>query len=343
MTQIVKQCPACKQKYNGTQVVCTEDGTLLMRYDEEMHVGKIISDRYELLKALAESRNSWVLEANDRESNEHVAIKIFSTGDEHPQIVRKAQRFMRQAEDQRRLHHENVVSLFGHGTTSEGNPFLVFELVSDAISMQDLKGQLNRLPLGYAVQLFSQVCDGLQYAHEQGVLHQDLAPADILVKPLADDKFCTKLTDFAKGSPLIHGDNRTAQLTEAGDIFGHPQYMSPESSRGQALTVASNIYSLGCIMFYTLSSTEPFEGTHWGAILLQKVQGPAPALVPDPIDGAAGVLLRVVTKCMANDPSARYHSAAELKSALRALLKGDEDEPKFSVLLEHTSPMAQIH
>jgi serine/threonine-protein kinase len=323
--------------------VCNADGTLLMRADDEIHLGVIISRRYEVLKALARSRSSWVLEANDQQTNEHVAIKLFSTGEEHPQIVRKAQRFMRQAEDQRRLNHRNVVPLLAHGTTSEGNPFLVFELVPAALSLQQLKGQLNRLPLRYAVELFSQVCDGLQYAHEQGVLHQDLAPGDILVKPLDDDGFCVKLTDFAKGSPLLHSDNRTAQLTEAGDIFGHPQYMSPESSRGQTLTVVSNIYSLGCIMFYTLSSVEPFEGAHWGAVLLQKVQEPAPALVPDPIDGTASFLLRIVTKCMANDPTARYQSASELRAALRALLRGDEEIPKFSLLAEHASLQLNIH
>jgi eukaryotic-like serine/threonine-protein kinase len=125
----------------------------------------------------------------------------------------------------------------------------------------------------------------------------------------------------------LHGDNRAQQLTERGDIFGHPEYMSQETARGEPIEARCNIYSLGGIMYSTLAAENPFQGSHWGAILLKKMTDKVPPLETIESDpGLTSKINKIVLKCLEQDPKRRFESIAKLKKELEAL-KVSHSEP----------------
>jgi len=325
---VKKSCPACERAFTGDLVICPNDGTLLIPDRThgfgDKYCGAVLQTpqhQYQVIETITANGNSLLLRAEETgDSDRPVALKVLATLFSDPQYLRKAQRFVRQVEVYKNLVHPNIVRLLNHGQTFDGRPYLVFELVTGGISLDLLMGQFDKLPLQYFVEICSGICVALQFAHEQGVFHYDLAPNDVLIEGTADDSMRVRVTDFSKGEPLIHGDNKWQQMTEMGDLFGHPEYMSPEACSGQPIDARSNVFSLGCIMYAMLSPVNPFDGAHWGAILLKKLYGK-----PEEFATIAGqpeltkAIEAVIMKCMALKPEDRYQSMTELSEALQAL------------------------
>lgn len=341
-----KNCPACERVFAGNLVVCPHDGTLLLPNRNgfvEKYCGAVLQTQqhqYEVVETIAAKGDSLLLRAMEKgESDRPVALKVLATLFSDPQYMRKAQRFVRQVEAYKNLVHPNIVRLLHHGQTFDGRPYLVFELVTGGVSLDLLMGQFGKLPMQYFVDVCSGVCAALQFAHEQGVFHYDLSPNDVLVEGTANDGIRVRMTDFSKGEPLIHGDNKWQQMTEVGDLFGHPEYMSPEACYGQPIDARSNVFSLGCIMYAMLSPVNPFEGAHWGAVLLKKLHEkpeklPTISVQPE----LTKPLEAIIIKCMEQKPEDRFQSMAQLNEALQALPLNAGAEPvaysKLSQLIQ---------
>jgi serine/threonine protein kinase len=277
--------------------------------------------QYTVVRTNARSETAVVLKAEKSDkSDDLLAIKCLAISKLDPQALRKTKRFIRQQKMHSKLHHENIVKLVDIGRTSDSFPFMAMEYVNGAVPLEYLRGAFGKLPLNYFVEVFSRVCDGLTHAHQQGIVHNDLSPNDILIGKSGRDDFYIKLTDFGKGNPLIHSDNEEEQLTRNCDLFGHPEYMSPEGIKAQPLDARSNIFSLGCIMYLVLSEENPFRGNNWAAILINKMHAKAPQLPLIEAEPALTADLNIMLmKCMERQPENRFQSTEELKHALSHL------------------------
>jgi serine/threonine-protein kinase len=238
--------------------------------------------------------------AHDVELNRPVAVKVLAehlAGDESFRA-----RFLQESKLAGRLSHPNVVQVYDAGET-EGRPYIVMEYVPG-----DTVAQRGKLPHAEAVPLALQACAGLQHAHNAGLVHRDVKPANLLVR--ADNVL--KIADFgiARAAELT-------RLTEHGTVLGTAAYLSPEQAAGEEVTAATDIYSLGAVLYELLTGRAPYEFESLAELAAQQTGGvitPVRDLepsVPEPVEAA-------VMHALARDPLFRPESAAAFAHELAA-------------------------
>jgi serine/threonine-protein kinase len=210
--------------------------------------------------------------------------------------------------------HPNIVSVHDFGETAT-----FYYLIMDFVDGECLSARIakfGRIDVADTVNMLIQLCDGLSHAHTKGILHRDLKPSNVMLVNQGDRPDLVKLVDFGIAKSLNQTEEKM-QLTLDGETIGSPLYMSPEQCRGEALDTRSDIYSLGCLAYKALTGVTPFTGKNHFEIYIKHTQEmPAPFAE---VAGAArvpGMLERVLFKCLAKEPDARFSSMLELKSAL---------------------------
>jgi serine/threonine-protein kinase len=230
--------------------------------------------------------------ARDDQLGRKVAIKRLSetlTGDE---VFRE--RFLREARMAGQLSHPNIVAVYDVGE-EDGLPYIVMEYV-EGRTLDDLMAESGPLHPDRAVDLVLQVCAGLEHAHAAGLVHRDIKPQNLLVRP--DDT--VKVADFGIARPLD-----ATQLTEAGTVLGTASYLAPEQALGEPVTGAADIYSLGAVLYELLAGRPPYSFESLADLTVKQREGP-----PPPIAGVSVELENVVRRCLAADPENRPGSAA---------------------------------
>jgi serine/threonine protein kinase len=243
--------------------------------------------------------------ARDRELDRDVAIKVLA---EHlASDVEFRQRFLREGRLAAKLSHPNVVSVYDGGET-DGRPYIVMEYV-EGVTLAGEIARRGRVSLDEATGLATQVCAGLEHAHDMGLVHRDIKPQNLLLR--ADGVL--KIADFGiaravEGTPL----------TEAGTVLGTAVYLSPEQASGEHVSPAADIYSLGAVMYELLAGQPPFSSEkNLPALVLRKRTGRVPSL-RDSVPELPGRLDEIVLRCLSPEPSARPPSAAALAQELAA-------------------------
>jgi eukaryotic-like serine/threonine-protein kinase len=239
-----------------------------------------------------------VVLARDDQLGRQVAIKRLSaalTGDE---VFRE--RFLREARMAGQLSHPNIVAVFDVGE-DDGVPYIVMEYV-EGETLADLMARSGPLDPDRAVDLVLQVCAGLEHAHEAGLVHRDIKPQNLLVRP--DDT--VKITDFG----IARLANAT-QLTQAGTVLGTAAYLAPEQALGEQVTGAADLYSLGAVLYELLAGKPPYVFETLGELTVKQREGPPPA-----ITGVSPELQEVVLRCLRLDPTERPPSPAALAREL---------------------------
>ena len=253
-----------------------------------------------------------VYEATRKSDKASVAIKMILKGEFATKVEKE--RFRAEAEAARQLNHPHIIPIYEIGE-HEGSPFFCMKLIRG----QTLSEKLSRGPLqpGKAADVMIAISDAVSFAHENGVLHRDLKPSNIIL----DEQGNAHLADFGLAKALTSG--RQVSLTRTGAILGTPSYMSPEQAAGGRGTVgtASDIYSLGAILYYMLTARAPFVGaTPVETVLMVIEQPPIPLRTLNPrVDRD---LEMVTLRCLQKPKDLRYHSAAELRDDLKAFLAG---------------------
>jgi serine/threonine protein kinase/tetratricopeptide (TPR) repeat protein len=267
---------------------------------EIRHTKSRIGD-YEILEEIGRGGMGVIYRAREPHSERIVALKCILSY--HVDSDQAVARFRREAETATRLDHPNIVPIYYVGTSQDGLPFLTMKLASGG-SLLGARNFLRQEPRK-SVFLMAKVALAVQYAHEQGVLHRDLKPGNILLdqrgEPLVSDFGLAKWQDTASG------------LTRSLTIFGTPGYIAPEQAGGPAkrLTAAADVYSLGAILFELLTGGPPFSGEHALAVVRQAAENPAPKLrsLAPHLDRD---LETICARCLEREPTARYPSAAAL-------------------------------
>jgi eukaryotic-like serine/threonine-protein kinase len=283
---------------------------------------------YDLIEVVGRGGMGVVFRAWQRGVNREVAVKLLhrgaADGDE-------AVRFRREGEALGKLRHPNVVQVFDVGV-AEGRPFLVMEFVPGGPLSKHAEGK--PIAPGVAAEIVEGIGQGVQHAHEQGILHRDLKPGNILLSgvraqepgvsegsPLTpgSSPITPKIADFGLARRIDAGET----LTQAGMIVGTPSYMAPEQVAGnERLTPACDVYGLGAVLYELLTGRPPFSGASPADVLLQ-----ARNVDPVPPSRVIPTLPRdlntVCLKCLAKDPRKRYSSAGAVVEDLRRWRAGE--------------------
>ncbi|HEY9085414.1 MAG TPA: Stk1 family PASTA domain-containing Ser/Thr kinase [Candidatus Tyrphobacter sp.] len=263
------------------------------------------NNRYRLDRSLGEGGMARVFLGIDTLLRRRVAIKVlreqYAADDE---FVR---RFYQEAESAAKLSHPNIVNTYDVGR--EGDLYyIVMELV-DGPSLAEIIAADQKLPEPVAIDYAVQICTGLAYAHRQGLLHRDIKPANILVTK--DD--VVKLSDFGIARAI---SQHTMTLTKPGLVMGSIYYVSPEQAQGHEMHEASDLYSVGVVLYQMLTGTLPYTGESPVTVALKHIADPVPTIETGNL-GVSPALAAIVNKLLQKLPEHRFGSASEVASALR--------------------------
>ena len=269
-----------------------------------LRVGTILSGRYEIISAIGSGGMSYVYKAKDVTLKRLVAVKVLK--EEYSRDANIVAKFAREAEAAGGLSHPNVVSVYDVGEQS-GTYYIVMELV-EGFTLKKYIEKKGKLSQRDAVQVTMQVARGLNAAHEQGIIHRDVKPQNIMVSKEGQ----IKVTDFG-----IARINDT-QISGA-NTMGSVHYISPEQARGGVCDERSDIYSLGITLYEMVTGRVPFEGESTVDVALKHIKEPItppseyePDLLPN--------LEKIILKCTQKKPDYRYRSMSALLDDLKRLL-----------------------
>jgi eukaryotic-like serine/threonine-protein kinase len=269
--------------------------------------GDLIADRYELEELVGTGGMSSVFRARDNQLERQVAIKILH--EHYADDPEYLERFRREARAVAKLSHPNIVTVIDRGDDG-GRQYIVFEHV-EGENLKELVLRSGRLPVQRALELALAVADGLAFAHDHGLVHRDVKPQNVLLSSEGE----VKVTDFgiARSLHMDHG------VTQTGTVLGTGEYLAPEQASGRQVSPATDVYSLGVVLWELLAGDVPFVGENFVAVALRHVNEPAPSLRERRPD-VSPRLEAAVDRALAKDPARRFPSMAAFAQELRACL-----------------------
>jgi serine/threonine-protein kinase len=264
--------------------------------------GQIVAGTYEIVDTVGQGGMATVFRARRISDGAVVAVKVLR--DQYAHDREFVERFQREARAVADLVHPNVVPVL-HSGDDRGAHYIVMEFVEG----EDLKAVLRRegaLDPQRASRIAAEVCRALEYAHGRGIVHRDIKPQNILIT--RDGQ--VKVTDFGIARAVS-----SSTITETGTVLGSVQYLSPEQARGEAVTAASDLYALGCVLYEMLTGALPFDGESPIAIALKHIYDEPPPprernpRVPHSLEG-------ICRRALAKSPQQRYASAKQMHDDL---------------------------
>jgi HAMP domain-containing protein/predicted Ser/Thr protein kinase len=273
--------------------------------------GSVFSGRYDVLGTIGKGGMGVVYRARDRQLDEVVALKVLRSEvlKEDPTLL---DRFKQEIKLARRITHRNVLRTHDFGET-QGTPYISMEYL-EGVTLKDLIRGKGALPLPVGLRIAKQMCLGLEAAHQEGVVHRDIKPQNMLIIPETGD---LKIMDFgiARVSEMKAG---AAGLTSTGTVMGTPDYMPPEQAQGLPADFRSDIYSLGIVFYEMFTGHLPFSGDSVMAVVLAHIQKPAPA--PRQANPALPPELEaIILRCIEKSPSKRYQRVEDVLEHLGAV------------------------
>ena len=279
-----------------------------------LNPGYLLAERYEIVALLGSGGMGEVYEAEDRELGGKIALKVI-----HPQMSfdpATLDRFRREVQLARQVTHPNVCRVFDIGHHHRQGREIIF-LTMELVRGETLSARLKRAgKIGFeeALPIALQLCQALGAAHQAGILHRDFKCGNVMLMG-SGAATRTVVTDFGIARWMRSTEDAAGALTTQGAIFGTPAYMSPEQIQGKELTVATDIYSLGLVLYEMIAGRRPFQDeSPWAEALKRLTENPVEpgAFAP----GFSRSWNRIILQCLARDPQNRFASTAEVMAAL---------------------------
>jgi HAMP domain-containing protein/predicted Ser/Thr protein kinase len=289
-------------KMDGTQAGSTAPDAV----QTDLSLGHIFAGRYRIEQILGRGGMGIVYKATDTQLDETVAIKTLP-GDVMQKSPEDLERFKREIRLARKITHRNVLRTYDYGE-AEGVYFISMEYVRGYTLNELLDEAPNRqMPTRAAIGIARQICRGLHAAHEQGIIHRDIKPQNVLI----DAKGEVKLMDFG----IARVAETTEAMTQAGLIVGTPHYMSPEQVQGKQLDSRTDVYAMGVMLYELLAGRRPFESSSLTGILTAHITE-APQALAELRPDVGRDINAIVMRCLAKNPGARYADAGAMLTDL---------------------------
>lgn len=270
-----------------------------------LETGDIIDGRYKFIEKIGKGAFGTVVLVEDTVVQERLILKFLNPNVASDEEMMK--RFVHELRYSRRITHKNVIRIYDFLYIGGG-----YAISMEYFPSHTLGAEIARehpMDPEKALRYASDICTGMQIAHQQGIIHRDLKPANILI----NDEGLLKIVDFGVAAAASSGDT---QLTKTGYVIGSPKYMAPEQILGKKVDERADIYSLGVILYEMLSGSPPYSRGDHMSVMYQHVQGKAPP-VCDINDSISPELSEVVSTAMAVDKSKRYTSMVEFLAAMK--------------------------
>jgi eukaryotic-like serine/threonine-protein kinase len=305
-------CPACGKAFFEQTNFCPNDGTPLSRPDSD--VAHLIPN-FELGSEIGCGGMGVVYKARHCVLDKWFAVKMLPL--DHLDRV-GVLRFQQEARAAGSLQHENVVAVHDCGVTSSGRPYMVMEYAPGE-TLAELLKRRGHLSVGEALPIFAQICAGIHHAHTHGILHRDLKPSNVVLVDKGNS-LKAKILDFGIAK-IMDGEVRLEKgLTQTGEVFGSPPYMSPEQALGKSSDRRTDIYSLGCLMYEVLTGAPPIVGHSVIETIYRQIHE-----IPSSLkEGSLGQefsqeLENIIAKTLAKDMDRRFPTVGHLQRALSEL------------------------
>ncbi len=290
-------------------------------------IGRIFAQRYRLEEFIGKGGMALVFRASDLRTGHDVAVKVLRP--EFNEDKEFLERFQRESLAASKMSHHNIVNLLDVGE-EQGCRYLVMEYVRGR-TLKDIINEKGKLPENVAAQIAIRILSALQHAHNNGIIHRDIKPQNILINA----EGMVKVADF--GIARVAGSNT---LSKSDSVMGSVHYFSPEQAKGENVTFASDIYSVGVVMYEMLTGRVPFDGDTPVSIAMQHIsaQPKAPTLLDAEISPA---MEQVVLIAMSKEMRNRYRDAADMAKAIRAAIEHPQQLDGQTVT--DTLPPVRLH
>ncbi|RDV39911.1 serine/threonine protein kinase [Bradymonadaceae bacterium TMQ3] len=278
-------------------------------------VGQSLFGEYTITRKLGEGGMGAVYLAQQNSIDQKIAVKVLHEHSaESDELI---QRFHREARVVSMLTHPNIIRVFIFGRTDGGLLYLAMEYVEG----QSLRDRMGSQPMEeiQAIKLMKQLCSGLSEAHDLGIIHRDLKPDNVLLTDFRGESNFVKILDFGIAKiNEVEGGPEQQKLTQAGIVYGTPEYLSPEQAQAMELDHRTDLYSLGVMLYELITGKVPFTGSTPVQILTAHVFNEVPPLATVAPGPVAPTMQRIIMKALAKDPNDRFEDAMEMFEALVA-------------------------
>lgn len=271
---------------------------------------QLVDNRYEIVKPLGSGGMADVFLAHDSVLDRSVALKVMNS--RYARDEEFVERFRREAQSAAALSHPNIVSIYDRGGSEDGTYYIAMEYLPGG-TLKDRVLKKGALPPKTAAEVAKQIAEALRAAHDRGVVHRDIKPHNILITEAGD----IKVTDFG-----IARAASSSTMTKTGAVMGTAHYISPEQAMGESVGPASDLYSLGVVLYEMLTGELPFDADTPIGIAMKHVNGTPPP--PKEINPAVPAGLNaIVVRLLQKDPANRYASDTELIEDLERVAQGE--------------------
>lgn len=270
--------------------------------------------RYEIDSIIGRGGMGIVYKAKHLFMERTVALKVLYS--ESASDLRAIAKFKRESQAASALRHHNIVSVYDFGVTESARPYLVMDYVNGP-SLDKLFAHEQQLKWYEYLDIFVQVCEGLDVIHTNGLVHCDLKPSNVMLEIENSGKRTVKIVDFGLAQPLSKNKSIQSKITDSFEVTGSPLYMSPEQCTGSTLDARSDIYSFGCIMYEAFTGKPVFNGSSPYKVFSQHLsETPLSFVHASPDRHLPKELENIVFKALDKDSDKRHQTALELKRDL---------------------------
>ncbi len=319
------RCPRCDRQLVTDDRFCSRCGLARCMDGKPIDplIGITVAGRYRIDERIGVGGMGTVYRGTHIRLGQSVAIKVLHeryAGDQ-----KLTRRFEKEALTYGQVTHPNLVGLHDFGRTEDGTFFMVLEYCP-GVSLSRLIREQGRLDPLLAGDIILQIAQGLGAAHAEGIVHRDLKPENIILMETRPGRFHARLLDFGIAKRI---DDDEPRLTQAGMVFGTPEYMAPEQARGKTVDERSDIYALGTMLYELLAGDPPFVGTDKLRIMQQQANEiPKPPSATSPGIHVPREIETLVMRCIEKQASERYQSTSDLIRDLDELLNTTRMTPE---------------
>ena len=313
-----KVCLECQRQFTGIVAACPHDGTQLVTLARDPMIGTCLMGKYDIIDVIGHGGMGVVYKGRQVLMERVVAIKMLQS--QHIADSMSVKRFHQEGKASSKFNHPNIITVYDFGVTpTSGQPFIVMDYLM-GIALSDLIKNEGQLGVERSIKILTQTTEALDHAHRMGVIHRDLKPSNIMLIDYEDETDFVKVVDFGVAK-LITAGGEQQKLTQMGEVCGSPVYMSPEQVQGLELDNRSDIYSMGIVIYETLTGRLPILGKTMVETMSKHITEMPPRFseirpdlyIPERLEA-------VIFKAMAKSPDDRHQTMAELSRDLETAI-----------------------